>query len=79
MKTFGVFWNINFERGKATCRFPHFLLETRHLLSSISSKALAILNSLHFRGRFSKVPVIFRVAEIKYSNRNIKNKSAGPG
>ena len=52
MKTVGVFWNINFERGKATCRFPHFLLENRHLLSSISSKALAILNSLHFRGRF---------------------------
>ena len=28
--------------------------------------------------RFSKVPVTLR-AEIKYSNRNIKNKSAGPG
>ena len=30
------------------------------------------------RARFSKVPVTFR-PEIKYSNRIIKNKSAGPG
>ena len=55
MKTVGVFWNINFEKRKATCRFPH-LLENRHLLSSISWKALAILDSLHFWGRFLESP-----------------------
>ena len=29
--------------------------------------------------RFSKVPVTFRAREIKYSYRNVKNKSKGPG
>ena len=29
--------------------------------------------------RFSNVPVTFRARKIKYSNRNIKNKSVGPG
>ena len=69
--TLGFMGAISLSKGKAninrlnfSCHF-NFILKIGH-------------GSLKPGARSSKVPVTLR-AQIKYSNRNIKNKSAGPG